>query len=105
MRIPDGDAEPGAAPPRDWSSLDAYGDADERWRRYSQRTRRPPSLRRLPKTPRWTVSTLFHFILILALGALAMLIIIAGMPRTRHWVGPKELQSEAGTAEPGWPGG
>ena len=102
MHIPEGDAEPGAAPRRDWSSLDAYGNADQRYRRYRKRTRRMPPSRRLPHTPQWSFSTLFHLLLILGVGALAILIIVLGMPRSRNWVEPKAVQSGAGTAGPGW---
>ena len=102
MRIPEGDAEPDAAPPRDWSSLAAYGNADQRYRRYKRRTRRAPVMRRSPATSGWDFSTLFHLLLILGVGALAILIIVLGMPRSRNWVEPKAAQSEAGTAGRGW---
>jgi hypothetical protein len=101
MRTPPDELDPAPTTP-DWSNLDAYGDHEQRFRRFTQRTRGPPSLRRLPKTPRWTISTLFHFVLILAVGALALLIIVAGMPRERQWAGPKPQPSEAGTAARGW---
>jgi hypothetical protein len=105
MRNPDGDADPdSASPARDWSRLDAYGDAGQRWRRYSLRMRHPPALRRTPVAPRFTMGTLFHLLLIVGLGALMVLIIIAGTPRTHHWAGPKQLQTEASTGERSWIG-
>ncbi len=102
MRNPEGDAEPGAAPPRDWSSLDAYGNADQRWRRYKRQTRHMHSARSSPARSGWSISTVFHLVLILAVGVLAILIIVLGMPRSRNWVEPGQVKSGEGTAGRGW---
>ena len=86
-------SDPDGPGQRDWSRLDAYGDHAERWRRYAQRTRSPPSLKRLPTTPRLSVAMVLSWVLMIALGALAALIIVAAVPRTHHWAGPGEVHA------------
>lgn len=85
---------------RKWTRPDAYVEALVR--RRSFRRAHPPQERTQPESPRFALSTLPFLVLLLALGVLAVAIIVLAWPRPQPQHRPVQLAKEQGYAPRGW---
>jgi hypothetical protein len=85
---------------RKWTRPDAYVEALVR--RRSFRRAHPPEERTQPVSPRFALSTLPFLALLLALGVLAVSIMVLAWPRALPQHKPQQLAKEQGYAPKGW---